>query len=215
MTPRSSTLTNTSRTRRLLWAAWLVSAVFSPLYITVYACALVLTMSYVSFLPAGFKIAILTVVWFFTVLLPRMFMYVYRRKNHLSRSEADSRRRRSALYVFTLTCYVSLLYFMVRLLAPHVLVVVVLGATVVALLCCLVNLCYKISSHAASTGGAAGLLMAFSLVYGFDATGWICGSVLFCGLICSARLVLRRHTLGEIGVGVAVGFLGALVSGLI
>ena len=67
------------------------------------------------------------------------------------------------------------------------------------------NAWFKISTHAAASGGVVGALLAFSLIFSFDPTGWLCLTVLLSGLVCSARLVLRQHTMEELGYGVLVG----------
>ena len=73
----------------------------------------------------------------------------------------------------------------------------------------------KISTHAAASGGVIGALMAFSFIFAFDPTNWLCLATILCGMACSARLILRQHTYAEIGWGVVVGILSGFISVLI
>ena len=54
--------------------------------------------------------------------------------------------------------------------------------------------------------------MGFSIIIPFDPTAWLCLTILLCGMVCTARLILRQHTLGEVGLGAAVGFACGLAS---
>ena len=51
--------------------------------------------------------------------------------------------------------------------------------------------------------------MAFSFLLNVDLTAMFCLSVLLSGLVCTARLILRQHTLGELFAGVILGWLSA------
>ena len=199
-----------SRRRFVLQTARVVSALFSPFYIMVYACALVLTLSHLSFLSLGFRALLLALVWFFAVLLPRMLIRFYLRIHRLSWRETNTKRIRIMPYALTVICYTALLYLLVRLLTPHILVIVPFVAVAVITLCMLINFFYKVSVYTAASGAAVGLLMGYSIVYAFEATGWICLCVLLCGLISTSRIVLRRHTLGQTALGASVGFACAL-----
>ena len=54
--------------------------------------------------------------------------------------------------------------------------------------------------------------MAFAVIFAFDPTGWLCLTVLLSGMVCTARYILRQHTLRELGWGVAVGLVCGLGS---
>ena len=71
------------------------------------------------------------------------------------------------------------------------------------------------STHSAAAGGVVGALMGFSFIFAFNPVFSLCLSVTLAGAVGSARLILRQHTLGEVGLGVLVGllcgFLGVLM----
>ena len=68
-----------------------------------------------------------------------------------------------------------------------------------------VNVWWKISMHCAGAGGLAGALVAYSALFGFDPTGWLCVLILLCGAVGSARMLLRQHSLGQVVAGTLVG----------
>ncbi len=200
----------TSRTRLLLQASSIVSKVFYPLYIPVYATVLVMALSYLSFLPFAFRVVVLAVTWFFTVFLPRMFVRTYYYLLGMRHYKKSQKYKRNVEYIFSIFSYAVLFYMMMQFMVPAVMLLIPFAAICVMLLCLLINSFYKISAYAAAGGSIVGLLMGYSLVYSFEATIWICLSVLLCGVICTARLALRQHTLGQIALGAAIGFITTL-----
>lgn len=83
------------------------------------------------------------------------------------------------------------------------------GGSLAALVNMIVNFRWKISAHAA---GMAGIVAALIQIMkegspSGDITLWIVASILLCGMLCSARVWLRRHTLMQVIAGSAVGFL--------
>ena len=46
-------------------------------------------------------------------------------------------------------------------------------------------------------------------------TSLLCSVILFTGMICTARLVLRKHTPSEVYVGCIIGFVGMWVAVLV
>lgn len=203
------------RSRILLQTARIVSRVFSPFYFTLYACALILTLSHLSYLPLAFRIMMLSVVWLFSVALPRVLIRLYLRIYKLPKHALAERKKRILPYILTTACYMALLHVLTALQTAHLLTSVLMVAVAVLLVCLLINLFYKISSHAASVGGATGLFMGLSLIYAFEATGWICLCVLVVGLVCTSRIMLRRHSLGETALGAGLGFVIALACAIL
>ena len=69
----------------------------------------------------------------------------------------------------------------------------------------LVNLRWKLSEHMAGCGAVVGGLMAFSALFGYNPVWWLCLFILISGVLGTARLMLSRHSLGEVLAGFAVG----------
>lgn len=186
--------------------AQLVSLVFSPFYLPTVAFVVLFLFSYLNMLPAGIKLQLLLMVYCFTVVLPRFAIYLYRKLNGWTRHQLSARQRRYVPYVLSIMSYAALLYMLYHLHMPRFTLGVIAGALALQAACVVLNSFIKVSTHAAASGGVVGALMAFSLIFSFDPTAWLCLTILLSGLVCSARLILRQHSLGEIGWGVAVGW---------
>lgn len=194
----------------LILTAQVISLIFSPFYLPVMAFIVLLFFSYLNYTSWAYNLQIVGMVYLFTVLFPRLAIYLYRKLNGWTRHQLSQRERRIVPYILSISCYTVLLYLMGNLRMPRFTLGIVAGALAIQVVCALVNPWLKVSTHAAAAGGVIGAIMAFSLMLNFDPTGGLCLGVLFAGLVCTARLILRQHTLTELGVGVLIGILCGL-----
>lgn len=191
--------------RYVILTAQVVSLIFSPFYLPVLAFVVLFFFSYLNYMPWTFNVSILLMVYTLTVLLPRLAIFAYRKLNGWSRLQLGRRRRRYVPYVLSISSYAVLLYLMSSLRMPRFTLAVVAGALAIQVACALVNSWIKVSTHAAASGGLVGAVAAFSALLNFDPTGWLCLCILLSGMVCTARLILRQHTLTEVGLGVLIG----------
>lgn len=189
----------------IVLTAQFVSLLFSPFYLPVMAFMVLFVFSYLNMLPLSYKAVLLGEVYVFTVLVPRFAIFLYRKLNGWTRRELGHRERRYVPYVLSITSYAALLYLMYRLHMPRFTLGIVTGALAIQVACSLVNPWIKVSTHSAAAGGVVGALMAFSFIFSFDPTAWLCLAIILTGLVSTSRLILRQHTLGEVGAGVLTG----------
>ena len=196
----------------IVLTAQVVSLIFSPFYLPVMAFVPLLAFSYLNMLPIATKLVLLAMVYVFTILIPRFAIYLYRKFNGWTRHQLGKREQRFVPYLLSIASYAALLYTMNAIHMPRFSQSIIVGALAIQLVCGLLNSRLKISTHAAASGGVVGALMGFSIIIPFDPTAWLCLTILLCGMVCTARLILRQHTLGEVGLGAAVGFACGLAS---
>ena len=63
----------------------------------------------------------------------------------------------------------------------------------------------------ASSGMMVGGLLSYSFIFQFNPISWLCIFVLLAGMLGSARIIVRQHTLGEVGGGFLVGLLCGVI----
>ena len=189
----------------IVLTAQVISLMFSPFNMPVIAFLLLLMFSYLSMTPIFYKIFVIGMVYVFTILLPRISIFFYRKVNGWSRYHLGQRANRYVPYFISISCYASLLYLMARIHMPRFTMGIIAGALAIQVICAIVNNWVKISTHAAAAGGVVGALLAFSIILNFDPTKWLCFSVMLCGLVSSSRLILRQHKLLDVGLGTLVG----------
>jgi membrane-associated phospholipid phosphatase len=94
---------------------------------------------------------------------------------------------------------------------PHFMGSIVIAALVVQVVCAIINVWWKISTHTAAIGGVAGALFVFAEYFGFNPVWWFCLVFILAGVLGSARMILRQHTLGQVVGGFLIGMACSVV----
>lgn len=208
----SPSKTVTMKDKYLILTAKALSLLFTPFYFPVLAFVALFSFSYLKLLPFTYQLIILAMVYVFTVLLPLFTIYLYRRINGWTRHQLGHRQKRVMPYLLSITSYGCCLYLMHRLHMPRFMMGIIVAALSIQVVCAVVNGFIKVSTHSAAAGGVIGALLAFSAIFAFDPTFWLCLSILMAGAVGSSRIILRQHNLHEIGLGVTIGFFCGLLS---
>ncbi len=195
--------------------ARILSTVFRPVYYPLLGIFILFTISYFSMLPWMTKLYVMMLVGIFTLLLPYTAIYIYRRLVGLRRHELRHRENRFVPYLIFLLSYLFCLHLLRQLHFPHLVTGIILVSLLVQVVCFLVNLRWKISTHSAGSGAIIGALVAYSILFRFDPVWWLCLAILVSGLVMSSRMLLRQHTLGQVLcgtlMGIICGYIGIIV----
>lgn len=200
------------RERQVILAARVISMLFTPFYLPIVGLIALFSFSYLSIFPLIYKLQVLLLAYLFTILLPTVMIHLYRRYQGWNLIELGHRERRMVPYVISIVCYFTCIYVMERLHMPHFMGAIVIAALLVQMVCALINVWWKISTHTAAIGGVGGALFAFAEYLGFNPVWWLCLVFLVAGLLGTSRMILRQHSLSQVVVGFWVGFLCAAVA---
>ena len=196
----------------LLIAARGISLLFTPFYFPVLAFVALIWFSYLKLLPGAQKLMILFTVYFFTVALPLLAIYLYRRINGWARHQLSKRERRIIPYILSISSYGCLLYVLASMHMPRYMMGIIVGALAIQIISALLTPVIKLSTHAAAAGGVIGAILAFSLIFRFDPTLWLCIAIVLTGAVASSRIILRFHDLRQVGISVALGIVCGIAS---
>ena len=197
--------------KTLIRTAKVISAVFTPFSIPFLAFLVLFIFSYLRIMPLQYKLIVLGVVYCFTILMPTLTIFIFRKINGFSPEELVERKRRYIPFILTITSYVFCLLMMHRLNIPWYMTGIILSALVVMIICVIVNLKWKLSEHMAGAGAVIGGLVSFSALFSYNPVWWLCLFILVAGVLGTARIILRHHTLGEVMGGFAVGLICSLL----
>ena len=197
--------------KTLIRTAKVISAVFTPFSIPFLAFLVLFIFSYLRIMPLQYKLIVLGVVYCFTILMPTLTIFIFRKINGFSPEELVERKRRYIPFILTITSYVFCLLMMHRLNIPWYMTGIILSALVVMIICVIVNLKWKLSEHMAGAGAVIGGLVAISALFSYNPVWWLCLFILVAGVLGTARIILRHHTLGEVMGGFAVGLICSLL----
>ena len=198
--------------RNLILAAKVTSLVFTPFYLPLVALIMLFLFSYLSLLPLFYKIFVLLLVYLMTILLPTFLIHIYRKYQNWSLLQISFRERRLIPYMVSILCYCLCLYIMHLIHIPHFMGSIVMAALSIQIVCAVVNIWYKISTHTAGIGGICGAVSAFSLIFVFNPVWWLSLLFLLGGVVGTARMILRQHTLMQVVGGFAIGGVTAFFS---
>lgn len=197
--------------KTLIRIARMVSALFTPFSIPFLAFLVLFLFSYLSIMPIQYKLIVLGIVYCFTIMIPVLTIFIFKKINGFSAQELGERKKRYMPFFLTIISYVFCLLMMNRLNIPWYMSGIILSALIVMIICIVVNLKWKLSEHMAGAGAVIGGLVAFSALFGYNPVWWLCGFILVAGLLGTARIILGHHTLGEVLGGFAVGLVCALM----
>lgn len=191
--------------KKIIIAARVMSLVFTPFYLPTVGLLALFSLSYLSLLPFGYKLQVMGIVYFFTILLPTLLIHIYRRHQRWTLIDIGRRERRMVPYVLSILCYFTCVYIMKQIHIPHFMSSIVIAALGIQIVCAVINAWWKISTHTAAIGGVVGAIFVFAAVFGFNPIPWLCITILLAGLLGTSRMVLRQHSLAEVVVGFVVG----------
>jgi len=185
--------------------------VFTPFYLPMLGLTALFFLSYLNQYLPSYKFLVLAMVYFFTILLPTLLIHMYRHYNGWTLIELGIKERRVVPYVISILCYFTCLYLMEQMHTPYFMRSIVVCALIIQIVCALINVWWKISTHTAAIGGVAGALFVFSEVFRFNPTWWFCLVLVLAGVLGSSRMILRQHSLAQVVVGFIVGVACAIV----
>ncbi len=190
---------------KLVMASRIVSAIFTPFMVPFLAFVLLFFFTYLNIMPLKYKLAVLGLVYCFTIFVPMLGIYLFQKINGWTLYELGARKRRYVPYFMTIISYVACLIAMYRIHLPRYMSGIVMATLICMVICSAVNFRWKISTHMASSGMMVGGLLSYSFIFRFNPIGWLCFFILLSGLLGSARIIVRQHTLNEVAGGFFIG----------
>lgn len=197
--------TGTPRKTLLEKCAQILSGTFTPFMIPTLTFLLLFFCTYLYILPTVYKLVVLGLVFCFTALMPMVVIYLFQKANGWSIKELRHRKKRFIPYMLTILSYVTCLITMYRMHLPHYMSGIILATLMCMIICTLFNIRWKISTHIAGSGILVGGLIAFGLLFHFNPVWYLCGAIMLAGMLGTARIILRQHSLFEVFAGFVVG----------
>ena len=195
--------------KNIILAARVLSMVFTPFYLSLVGLIALFTFSYLSLMPWAYKLTVLTLVYLFTILIPTLLIHFYRNYHGWTQIELGKKERRVVPYLLSIVSYFVCYYVMHRFNIPHFMSNILMAALVIQILCALINVWWKISTHTAAIGGVMGALQAFAVIFGFNPIGWLCLVLILAGMVGTSRMILRQHSLRQVCYGFLLGLVVA------
>lgn len=187
--------------------AQIISVLFHPLLVPTYALLVLINLNthFMMAMPIGLRYLITTFVFLTTFVMPALLLLILKKFDVIKSFEMPDRQERS-LPLIIVSGFFYLTYYLLKHSDQNQLMTLfMIGATMLALLCLIINYFTKISIHATSWGGFLGALIGFSIHFQASISFWIFIVILLTGLVGTARLVLKAHTPPQVYGGLLLG----------
>ena len=193
--------------KHLKRTALILSSVFHPAFYPLVGFIILFTLTYLRMLPWFFKLWVFAAVYIFTVALPYVILMFIRKANGWKRMDLYRQHRRSTVYLTNILCYATCMYVCSNLYLPPFVGGILVACVMAQCACAIANEWYKVSMHSAGTGLLTGSLLAYSFLFDFNPTWWLCIALLISGAVMSSRMYLYHRELGQVLAGTAIGIL--------
>ena len=191
--------------KNIIFTARLMSMIFTPFYLPIVGLIALFIFSYMSLLPMMYKLVMLAMVYLLTVVAPSLLIHLYRLCQGWTSHELGRKERRLVPYIISIVCYFACFFWMEYRNTPRVISIIVVVALTIQMVCALINIWWKISTHTAAIGGVAGGLVSYSIAFSFNPLWWLCFVLILAGAVGTARMILRQHSLSQVVTGFLIG----------
>lgn len=191
--------------------ARIVSAIFTPFMVPIVAFILLFFFSFLKVLPFRYKLSILVLVYSYTILLPMLAIYLYQKVIGNGLKELIHREKRFVPYIITIISYGACVFTMYKIHLQRYMIGIVVATLICMIVCALINLKWKISTHTASSGMIVGGLLSFCFIFQFNPVLWLCIFILLAGMLGTARIILLQHSFEEVIAGFFVGMFCGII----
>lgn len=191
--------------KNIIFTARIISMIFTPFYLPIVGLIALFIFSYMSLLPMMYKLVMLAMVYLLTVVAPSLLIHLYRLCQGWTSHELGRKERRLVPYIISIVCYFACFFWMEYRNTPRVISIIVVVALTIQMVCALINIWWKISTHTAAIGGVAGGLVSYSIAFSFNPLWWLCFVLILAGAVGTARMILRQHSLSQVVTGFLVG----------
>lgn len=185
-----------------------ISSIFQPLLMPIYSVALLFIYTQFRFIYANHFFSIITPTILFTFLVPGILIYIMMRIGIITDLTLPKRSDRFAPYAIAILSFGFLIFYFYRLGLPTWFLMMLAASIIVMLVASIITLWWKISAHMFGISGLVGGVM--SVCYFVEKTNpFYLFMLLFIisGMVGTSRIILKRHTPGQVYAGFALGFL--------
>lgn len=192
-------------------ASRILSYMFPPFIVPLIVFLWLFFGTYLSIMPLQYKLFAISMVFSFTMLMPMVFIYLYQRINGENLQGLINRKRRFIPYILTIMGYATCLLVMYKMHFPWYMSGIIIACLICMSICFLINLRWKISTHMSAIGLLTGSLLSYSYIFLFNPIWWLCILIILSGLLGTARIIVKQHSLCEVSIGFIVGIFCGII----
>ncbi len=197
------------------WPAILLSYVFHPVFIPLYAVLFLVYVhpSYFSGFADANKLRTIFILIQNAVFYPLFCIVLLKAVGFIDSLFLRTKKDRIIPYIACgIFFFWTFLVFKQQNVYPRILPSFMLGVFLASSAALIANIYFKISMHAIGLGGWLGLFLVIANTNTMLMTWPIAAVLLITGLVCTARLIVSDHTVKEIYTGLFLGVLAQFIA---
>lgn len=192
--------------------AKIISAVFHPLFMPVYALLIIFfAPTLFGYLPFEVKKLLLLIVIINNVLLPISLLTFLRHFNIISSRTVNTRSERAIPLILTSVLYLVTVFIIYKFPIPVFLKSFFFATCFLSILVTLINFWWKISLHSVGVGALIATVLILSFKMYSPLVWFLVSTVIAGGFVLSSRLSLNSHNPQQVWFGFLTGFLGLVL----
>jgi len=186
--------------------ATLITVIFHPVLIPTFGFLLLFNSDfYFSMLTWEVKRYVLLIVLFSTGILPMLSVAILAINPKFNINMDKSRDRIMPLLFSSVFYYIGFI-LLGRMKAYPIFKLFLVASVLVIIVLLVISFRWKISNHMAALGGLTGTIFALSFRSGVNPVYIILLVVLVSGIVGTARMILSKHSIGQLIAGYVLGF---------
>lgn len=189
----------------------IISVILNPFSLVFFMFLLIFLFTHLSILPFYYKFYVLSYIFVFTIMTPVLAIFALLMLRKKKMSCLSVKENRNIPYALTLLSYYFGYLQMDKLFIPHYMADILLVAIAVMSVNALVNIKWKISAHAAGMGAVTAGVVYYGLMTGINMVWVLCLAVMLSGMLGTARMILKEHSLAQILAGYLNGFICTMI----
>jgi membrane-associated phospholipid phosphatase len=185
----------------------IISVLFHPLLMVTYGMLLALSFTYLGIYPFALKMYLLGGVFLCSALIPGVLVLLMIKSGIAGDVELTDKRERLVPYLLFIASNAACLFYLFKMQLPYWMLLMFIGICVALLAALCINFFWKISIHALGIGGLFGAIMGVARVQMMNPYRLLIVFLIAAGLVCTARIILGKHTPMQVGAGFLLGFI--------
>ncbi len=187
--------------------ARIISSIFQPLLMPIYSVLLLFVYTHFRLLFTNQFWTIMAPVILFSFIIPGILIYAVYKLKLISDLSLKVRKERFIPYTIVLVSYLIMIFYYYRIGMPQWFLMLVASSVAVILIAIFITIWWKISAHMFGVGGLVGGVLSVSFFVERSNPYYLFMALfILAGFVGVSRLILRRHTLGQVIAGFLLGF---------
>ncbi len=185
-----------------------ISTIFQPLLMPIYSIAFLFVYTYFRLIFIQDFWTIMAPAIIFSFVLPALLILGLYKLKMVSDLSLKNRKERFLPYLITLISYSFMIWYYYKMGMPKWFLMLSLASIAIMLVATIITFWWKISAHMLGAGGLVGGVLAVCFFVEKSNPYYLFMiAFVIAGMIGTSRLILKRHTFGQVIAGFLVGFL--------